>query len=206
MSTELGGVSCQPFDRVSLWPRRQTVYVLTLARSQLAFSRRVFISLFDQRSGAHNGESKPQVRQCDCRAYENKTVPVTTEQVKETTSQQPVRVMLHNINHTRTGIAYDTVHLACKRFKKKLCCLNWNFPHGKIGSPSPRKASCDGIALPNLNKLLAQCMLYFGVTIPLAVRPTLIGQMVMGSLTCAQIWVHAVHTKGDQKQISLHKS
>ena len=28
----------------------------------------------------------------------------------------------------------------------------------------------------------------------------------MGSLTCAQIWVHAVHTKGDQSQTSLHKS
>ena len=27
-----------------------------------------------------------------------------------------------------------------------------------------------------------------------------------GSLTCAQIWVRAVHTKGGQAQISLHKS
>ena len=38
------------------------------------------------------------------------------------------------------------------------------------------------------------------MTIPLAARPSLaLRQLDMGSLiTCAQIWVHAVHTKGGQ--------
>ena len=36
----------------------------------------------------------------------------------------------------------------------------------------------------------------FCVSIPPAVRPTLLRQMDMRSLTCAQIWVHAVHMKG----------
>ena len=54
-------------------------------------------------------------------------------------------------------------------------------------------------------------MQYFCVTIPPAVRPTLLRQMDMGSLTCAQTWVRAVHTKGvgaegGQTQTSLHKS
>ena len=43
---------------------------------------------------------------------------------------------------------------------------------------------------------LTWCMQYFCVTIPPAVRPTLLRQMDMGSLTCAQNWVLAVHTKG----------
>ena len=48
-------------------------------------------------------------------------------------------------------------------------------------------------------------MQYFCVTVPPAVRGlTLLGQMGMGSLTCAQIWVRAVHTKwqsGTTKQV-----
>ena len=48
-----------------------------------------------------------------------------------------------------------------------------------------------------------QC--FFG-TLPPAVWPTLLRQMDMGSLTCAQIWVRAAHTKGGQAQASLHKS
>ena len=40
------------------------------------------------------------------------------------------------------------------------------------------------------------CMQCFRVSIPLTVRPTLLRQMDMGSLTWAQIWVLAAHTKG----------
>ena len=50
------------------------------------------------------------------------------------------------------------------------------------------------------------CVQYFRVSIPPAVRPTLLRHMDMGPLTCAQIWVRAVHTKGDQAQTSLHKN
>ena len=32
-----------------------------------------------------------------------------------------------------------------------LCCPNGNFSHGKFGSHSPRKASCNRVALPNPN-------------------------------------------------------
>ena len=42
------------------------------------------------------------------------------------------------------------------------------------------------------------CVQRFCVSIPPAVRPTLLRQMDMGSLTCTQIWVRAVHTKGHQ--------
>ena len=45
------------------------------------------------------------------------------------------------------------------------------------------------------------------LSIPPAVRPSRLRQMDMGSLTRAQIWVRAVHTKGaGQAQTSLHKS
>ena len=48
--------------------------------------------------------------------------------------------------------------------------------------------------LPNLNSFLAYCMQYFCcVTVPPAVRPTLLRQMDRGSLTCAQI-LGACHT------------
>ena len=40
------------------------------------------------------------------------------------------------------------------------------------------------------------CMQCFSVSIPRAVRPTLLRQMVMGSLTCTYIWLRAVHTMG----------
>ena len=45
----------------------------------------------------------------------------------------------------------------------------------------------------------------FCVSILPVVRCTLLRQMDMGCLTCAQIWVCAVHTKGGQAQTSLHK-
>ena len=38
------------------------------------------------------------------------------------------------------------------------------------------------------------------------VRHTLLRQMGMGSLTCAQIWVQVEHTKGGHARTSLHKS
>ena len=50
------------------------------------------------------------------------------------------------------------------------------------------------------------CVQCFRVSIPPDARHTLLRQMDMGSLTCAQIWVRAVHTKGGQGQTSLHKS
>ena len=40
------------------------------------------------------------------------------------------------------------------------------------------------------------CVRCFRVSIPPAVRPALLRQMDIGSLTCAQIWVRSVHTKG----------
>ena len=50
------------------------------------------------------------------------------------------------------------------------------------------------MALPSfLNISCVQC---FRVSVPQAVRPTLLRQMNMGSLTCAQMCVRAVHTKG----------
>ena len=50
-------------------------------------------------------------------------------------------------------------------------------------------------------------MQYSCVTIPPAVRPTLLRQMDMGSLTCAHIWMPCrTHEGGDQAQTGLHKS
>ena len=49
-------------------------------------------------------------------------------------------------------------------------------------------------------------VLCFRVAIPLDVRPTLLRQMDMRSLTCAQVWMRTVHPKGGQAQTSLHKS
>ena len=43
-------------------------------------------------------------------------------------------------------------------------------------------------------------MQYSCVTVPPAVRRTLLRQMDMGSFTCAQIWVRAIRTKGGQAQ------
>ena len=34
---------------------------------------------------------------------------------------------------------------------RALCCPSGNLSHGKFGSLSPRKASCNGVALPNPN-------------------------------------------------------
>ena len=41
-------------------------------------------------------------------------------------------------------------------------------------------------------------MQYLCVIIPPAVRPTLLQHMDLGSLTCARIWVRAIHAKGGQ--------
>ena len=51
--------------------------------------------------------------------------------------------------------------------------------------------------------LRAMCL---RISMPSAVRPTILRQMDMGSLTRGQIWVWAVHTKGDHAQTSLHKN
>ena len=63
------------------------------------------------------------------------------------------------------------------------------------------KASSHITALPLFKNL--PCVSFL-VSIPQAVRPTVFRQM--GSLTCAQMWVRSVHTKGVQVQTSLHKS
>ena len=60
------------------------------------------------------------------------------------------------------------------------------FPQGKVSSHST--------ALPSF--FFSSCVHCFCVSIPPAVKPTLLRQMDMGSLMCAQIWVHAVHTGG----------
>ena len=46
------------------------------------------------------------------------------------------------------------------------------------------------------------CVHCFRVFIPPAVMPTLLRQMDMGSLTCAQIWVRAVHAKAQASQLT----
>ena len=78
--------------------------------------------------------------------------------------------------------------------------------HGKFGQLSPGKASRHSTALPRFfaPHPRVQC---FRVFVPQAVRPTLLQQMDVGSLSlmCAQIWVGTVHMKGGQAQTS-HKS
>ena len=56
--------------------------------------------------------------------------------------------------------------------------------HGKLGLEFNRKTLG---SIP--------CVQCFRVSVPPAVRPTLLRQMDMGSLTCEQIWVRPVHTK-----------
>ena len=73
------------------------------------------------------------------------------------------------------------------------------FPIGNLGRFPQGKPDAT-VALPNLHELPAVYIKYFCVTTPLAVRPTLLRQMDTGSSTCAQIWVHAVHTKDGQAQ------
>ena len=58
--------------------------------------------------------------------------------------------------------------------------LYWHFSYGKIGLFSSWKASCDRVALPNL-----RCMM--GVS---TIHRTLTS--TTGSLTCAQLFLHAV--------------
>ena len=75
--------------------------------------------------------------------------------------------------------------------------------HRKFELLSPGKMSSQSAALPSFF-----FWLFFSPcdSIPPAVRPTLLQQMDMGSLTCAHILVRAIHTKGGQAQTSLHKS
>ena len=69
---------------------------------------------------------------------------------------------------------------------------------GISGRFSPRKASCGRVAPPNLNYLLAWCMQYFCLTTSQAVKPTLLRHTIyMGSLTCVETWVRAVHSEGE---------
>ena len=77
--------------------------------------------------------------------------------------------------------------------------------HGKIRLLSPGKASSHSIA--RRYPAYFSCVQCFRVSKPPAMMPTLLRQMDMGSLTCAQIWVRIIlHTKGSQAQTSVHKS
>ena len=68
--------------------------------------------------------------------------------------------------------------------------------HRKFELLPPGKAGSHSTALPSFFLLLFSCVQCFRVSIPPAVRPTLLRQMDMGSLTCAQICLRAVHMKG----------
>ena len=83
-----------------------------------------------------------------------------------------------------------------------LCCPTWNFPLGNLGR-FPQGKPAATVMLHNLNHWPSVC---FCVTILMTVRPTLLLQIDMGSLTCALIRVHTVHTKVSQAPTSLHKS
>ena len=58
--------------------------------------------------------------------------------------------------------------------------------------------------------LFSPCVQCFRVCIPPAVKHTILQQMDMGCLTCAQIWVCVIHIyrcmKGGQAQTNIHKS
>ena len=68
-----------------------------------------------------------------------------------------------------------------------------------LGCFPPEKARSRSTVLPSFSLLLggfSSCVQCFCVSITPAVRPTLSRQMdTTGSVTCAQIWVCAVHTK-----------
>ena len=70
-----------------------------------------------------------------------------------------------------TGTISHTHHFGAGRFKQAerligFCPFppitdvlsHWNFPHGKFGLLSPRKANCDGVVLPNLQCVLGVLM------------------------------------------------
>ena len=76
--------------------------------------------------------------------------------------------------------------------------------HIKFRLPSPGKPAAIARRYPPFFSF--SCVQCLNVSIPPAVRPNLLRQMDLGSLTCAQSWVRAVHTKGGQAQTSLHKS
>ena len=79
------------------------------------------------------------------------------------------------------------------------------FPMGNSGRfPQGKPAATESSNSAFINYQPSVC--YFCVSIPPAVRPFLLRQMDMVSLTCAHIWVRAVHTKWGEAHTSLHKS
>ena len=78
--------------------------------------------------------------------------------------------------------------------------------HGKFGLLSPGKANSHSTVLPIFFSFFLPCVECFCVSVPPAVGPTLLQHMDMGSSTCTQIWVCAMHMKGGQAQTCLHKS
>ena len=79
-------------------------------------------------------------------------------------------------------------------------------PMGNLGSFFTRKASCNSRA----TQALLSTSLAYAVFLCAAVRPTeatLLQQVDTGSLTCTEIWVHAIHTKwGWVRHKRVHKS
>ena len=75
--------------------------------------------------------------------------------------------------------------------------------HRNFGLLSPGNESSHSVALPIF--FFGSCVQCFRLSIPSAVRPTLLRQMDMGSLTGAQMWERAVHTQGGQAQRRLRK-
>ena len=71
---------------------------------------------------------------------------------------------------------------------------------GKFGLLSPGKPSSHSTTLPSF---FSSCEQRFRVSIPPAVMPTILRQMDLGYLTCAQMWMRTVHTKGGQAQTNL---
>ena len=66
--------------------------------------------------------------------------------------------------------------------------------HGKCKLLSLGKVSSHSVVQPD-PRPPSSCVQCFCVSIPSAVRLTIL-QLNMGSLTCARIWVHAIHMKG----------
>ena len=60
-----------------------------------------------------------------------------------------------------------------------------------LGCFPPGKTSSHSTVLPSF-LFFFSCVQGFRVSIPPAMRPTLLQQMDMGCLTCAQIWVHCL--------------
>ena len=73
-----------------------------------------------------------------------------------------------------------------------------------LSTPYSEKAAGGALFSRRLGSV-TWCMQHVGVAVQPAVRPTLLRQMGMGSLTCAQIWVRGVHTNVGWAQTSAQE-